>query len=528
MGECRPPHQLSRDVETNPSETWRIQVVSAIFRALQGLAIVALVLLVSMALIYLPFSSYYDHCEAVVASLSWMLFQAEQPLYHGADAAARYSVSYGPMLYLLVGLPQLILGASISTSKVSGILACALAVILLWRTLRRNCESSLVLILIGWFSLFLLLFENYAYWNRPDPFLVLCVVFGLSGVSTPSLKAAATIVGVATGLAMNLKIHGAVYLLPVIALLLMRRPGRPDLMLAISCCVVVFAAPFLLMQISIVDYLQSLTVAPRHGLSVSMLLKSLSYALLLLTPLIGILLMRPHRELAPDTKILIGTFLITLIVVTAISSKRGAGPHHYLPALPTLVYICSLVLNGSGKLELLGRIRERGPARAGYLLLATSYMVIAAMAAQSQAGIAATLARDSEFRAASHELSRILTTYAADSIQMGYTDRNGYKYTHLRPLVVARGHPYWLDAVALMDYDAAGMALPDATIAALESCVTEVWILPATGAPFSMTNYYATGRNIFGDQFARAFSENYELVESTAHYAVWKCGHGPT
>lgn len=494
---------------------------------MQGIGIIALVLLVTMALTYLPFSGYYDHCEAVVASLSWMLLQGEQPLYHGADSAARYSVSYGPMLYLLVGLPLDILGASISTSKVSSIVACALAIIFLWRALRRNCEAPLVLILVGLFVLLLLMFENYSYWNRPDSFLVLCVVIGLSAVSTTSLKTAAISVGVVTGVAMNLKIHSAIYMLPVIALLLIRRPRRPDLLFAISCCAIVFAAPFFLAQISFADYLQSLTVASRHGLSFSMLMKSVTYLSILLVPLIGILLMRPSRALTADMKLLIGTFLAALIVITAISSKRGAGPHYYLPALPTLIYICSLILKGSGRLELLGKVKERVPALAGYLLLAASYIVIAAMAAQSQAGIVVALARGSEFRDASHELSRILTTYAADSIQMGYTDRSGYKYTQLRPLVVARGHPYWLDAVALMDYDAAGMVIPTATLAALEACVADVWILPATGAPFSMTNYYATGRNIFGVQFARIFGENYERVESTAHFAVWKCRAGP-
>ncbi len=506
----------------------RVKVVSGVFVALQVLAILASIWLFTLSIIYLSFSGYYDHFEAAVASMSLMLFQTDQPLYHGLHSAARYSVSYGPMLYVLDGLPMFLLGGDIATSKISGVVACALAIFVLFRTLRRNCELQLALILIGLFVLSLLIFENYSYWNRPDPFLVLCVVVGLSKASTAPLRSAAIYVGVTTGIALSLKIHGAVYMIPVIALFLMRRPPVSGLTTAIASLMVVSAAPFLLTQISLADYLLSLTVAPRHGLSFSLLIKSVTHLLILMTPVVGLILIGSSKTPSPNLKLLGAAFIVQSIVITIISSKRGAGPHHYLPMLPTLIYICSLLLREQGKQELLNRIRDSRPAFYGFLLLVSSYMVIASMAVRSQSLIVVQLASDRDFKEASHELHQILTRYSGSSMQMGYSDRTGYKFTFLRPLVVAHGNPYWLDAGALMDYDAAGITMATSTIEALETCKTEIWILPATGAPFSMTNYYATGRNIFGGQFGHVFSERYELVQSNKYYAVWKCRSGPS
>ena len=119
-----------------------------------------------------------------------------------------------------------------------------------------------------------------------------------------------------------------------------------------------------------------------------------------------------------------------------------------------------------------------------------------------------------------------MANHPGSTIQMGYSDRNGFKLTFLRPLLVADGNPYWLDAGVLMDYDAAGMAMPAGTINALETCKTQVWILPARGAPFSMSNYYATGRHIFSEEFRQVFFERYQFVQATRYYAIWTCRAG--
>lgn len=494
---------------------------------MQCVAIIALVLLFTMALLYLLFSGYHDHCEALVASASAMLLQGEQPLYHAMDAAARYSVSYGPMLYLLVALPAVVLGASIPSSKIAGLLACALAVWVLFKTICRHCEPPMARLLTGLFALVLLLFENYGYWNRPDPFLLLCVALGLAATTQLSLRRAAIVIGALSAVSTNLKIHGAVYMLPAISILLMRHPRQANLILASTVAITLFAAPFLLPQISMADYLRSLNVAAGHGLSMSKLFSSIAYLSVMLTPLIGLILMAPAKAQTPNQWLPVGALLAAVLVVTLFAAKRGAGPHHYLPLLPSMIYLCSLQLKGQGKSDLLARIREQQSAFAGLLLLALSCVVLSAMALYSQATMMTELASHRTYSEASRELDQILGRYAHASIQMGYSDQANYRFTNLRPSLVARGHPYRLDAVALMDYDAAGVVMPAATLAALEACETELWILPVYGAPFSMINYYATRRNIFGAQFGRIFSRNYQLVDAGKYYAVWACRTGP-
>ena len=500
-----------------------MKVASHTFAALQVLAVIALIALLAMALHYLAFSSFYDHGEAAVAALSEMLFASGQPLYHGPEAATRYSISYGPLLYLLVGLPGVALGSSIVALKVTSVVACMLSVFLLYRAVCRHCASTVALALVGLFALSLLLFENYAYWVRPDPFLVLCVAFGVSQAATARLRAAAVSAGLSTGIAINLKLHGAVYMLPVFALLLLRRPALPDMLLAFAAASVAAAAPFLLPQISLADYLSSMTIAPRHGLSLAQLIESITYLLLLLAPLIGIALLASERVCTREIILPAAALAAALLVTTVISGKRGAGPHHFLPFLPAIVYLCAALLKGQHRDALLARISERKSAAAGFLLVSASCLVLAALALQSQLSVLAALSQDGEAQEAAQELRQLLRDYPDASVQMGYTDRGAYRLSHLRALIAARGDPYWLDAVALMDYDAAGITLSAASLEMVENCTTQVWILPTAGKPFSLVNYYATGRNIFGEDFVRVFARRYTHTRSTRHFSAWEC-----
>jgi hypothetical protein len=472
-----------------------------------------------------------DTAEANIASVSGLWAQGG-PIYHGIESAARYSFLYGPTTYVLYGSSLLALGPSIRAVKVVPALCITTALGVLYLLLRRETSTRTALVATAACSLGLMPYEwPYSYMIRADPPLVLLTVLGLSASRSRSPARASVASGIALGLAVDVKIHAVLYLLPSLGLLYQRH-GPARVALAVAVAAAVALAPFLMLPgISLPNYLAWLALAGRHGLSPSYAAKNLQWELALVSPCALALAAMALRDRGRCVRLVRRNlpFLAALglsgLLVLAPASKRGAGPHHLMPLVPTLAFALGKTLHAI----------PAPAAAAGWRLNALlSVTIVCTLSfllppALSQGWHYFTLIR-SKGREAGEilaEIEGVQRRHPGVTIGMGYAGDAGYPYTYYRPSLIFAGNPLLLDASAMFDMQQSGLAIPPATLRAMRDGRTAVWLIPAGEAPFSMNNYYALyddpprEQALFDRAFRDVFYENYEKRERTPHYDVW-------
>jgi hypothetical protein len=432
------------------------------------------------------------------------------------------------MVYLTNAVSYWLFGSGIGVSKLAGVAALFLALLVLPRAARLAGASCDAVIWVGIAAASMLGFSHISYWNRPDPFLVLCVSAALLHALRPLAPSRAIVIGSLAGVCFMLKTHGPVYLLPALALEWNRkRPSLKETAIAAALCGTVIAASFAPSQIQVRQYVESVWIPLRHGIDPAVLATSVVYLFLLLTPLIATIFVNPDAARDSRVKWFIAALLIASGVVLVVSGKPGAGPHHLLPLVPSIAIACALTTNrGVASAADKGHLAKSFTV--GIALLAGSFGVLTAAALESQARIVVrSLLHQGEVSAATKEMDAIASDPSAGSVHVGYAGWSTYALTFTRPIVVFHGHSYWLDAAALGDYDAAGIEFPPGMVERLRNCSVKTWVLPKSEAPFFMPGRYVTrhvtGANKFGDRFADVFIATYERVSSTSHFDVWRC-----
>jgi hypothetical protein len=73
-----------------------------------------------------------------------------------------------------------------------------------------------------------------------------------------------------------------------------------------------------------------------------------------------------------------------------------------------------------------------------------------------------------------------------------------------------------------MDSEFLGKETPIATLKALSSCQTDLWLIPKGSSPFELYNYF-NQRQVFSEKLKLTFLLNYELRNHTKHYNLWFC-----
>ena len=184
-------------------------------------------------------------------------------------------------------------------------------------------------------------------------------------------------------------------------------------------------------------------------------------------------------------------------VTIPFATKQGAGIHHFIPFIPLIAYMAP---------------------RRGRLVVALAAFIVAVAAVQQTYWIGTVVRFPANEPIA--ELRRFESQYG-DSIAVGYSP--AYRLSFLRPLLVFDGHPYELDAPALMSHELAGEPFPRAATDAMASCSTKVWLIPRGGDPFHLSSAYAGGEPVFPPGFVAAFHRSFRLAESGRYFQVWQC-----
>ena len=469
-------------------------------------------------------SAFWDHNEPGVGIQSWLFWRGDG-VYQDLLTQQRYSGPYGPYGYIVVGLCQGLIGPGVFATKLLPCLAGAMATGVFYVVLRRRTSAWLALIFTGLLAALSLRLGPFAFWSRTDPLLLLCVATGLIAATRKGLVNM-MLLGVSLGIAINLKISAVCYFLPVAVLAVETGFDWGELAKAATIAVVAAILPFIVFpQISFSNYLGILQVIGKRGFGFLEFHLSLEWLVTLLMPVGGGLLFyrltsskRP-AETAGNRSRFLAAILVASVALLMFASKLGAGPHHFLPLIPIILFFAAeQAEKGRGF-----RWHSSIVAVTGYALCFSWLLSCMLVALGSAYSISAdAIRRESEAAASIRDLQQLVAehpayTWLGGAPLSGVPVESSY---HLQ--LVFKGMPPGLHPPAQMDFQLADLAETD--LARLEKEIegkyrkSIAWVVPKGSLPFGMKTAFDQSRPLFSEKFQREFAERFVKAGSSRFY----------
>ncbi len=488
------------------------------FGACAASAIILVMVWTSTA--YVLASGYLDHVEPSIAAVSWW-YHTGHPMYPDWQAGQGvYGFQYGPLLFQITAA-ALHLGPSILVSKLPGFLAFWLACgVVLW-TLRPMLPSVWLALLPV--AVVILMAGGYwraAYWVRGDPYMLLFAALALWSWQRLGRTAAAIAIGVLAGGLMNLKVHGALYVLPYAAALLATGPNAIQFctaLIGIASGTVAAVLSFLDPDVSLLRYIAFINLALHHGLDLPLLRLNIRFGCVLLLPALVLLWRQVRGEPQPHLLMTL-VYCLSVVIVSIIGAKRGAGPTHLIPFLPAFVF---LLVQAAPRM----RIASNGLANAG--VLAVWFLVVVAAYVPSFASNLVRIqawSNTNDVPEIRREAARLYAAYPAAA--MGASDAQSYALSQYKVLGVFAGGPLVYDTATWIDMQGAGVS-DEVLLRLLTDCRTPIWIIPNGGAPFTIPAGYDVSP-LFSDRIRDLFDRDYKPIRKGEFYSVWACHASPS
>ena len=476
---------------------------------LVGVGIAILAAYCSVVLWYARQMAYFDPAEPTITAVA-SVFNAGKPLYPSLDDPERYAHVYGPLLFMVHAGVLSAIGPSILSSKAVGATAVLVSLVLGFALFARRSGPLLAIVATSACALVYMAFGNVTFWTRSDPLLILCVVVALGASPSSSWQWPALLMGLTMGIAVNLKLTGPLYLLPVLATVTFTH-GLRAMIGAIVVAAPVAIAPYLIPQVSLPHYWDYFELSARNGIVAATLRRSVEWVIFLCAPLVAALWPRRVSGQPPERS---GRIWIALAAgfsaVTLASAKPGGGPFHLLPFVPILA-------------DELVRIPTERWRRPVARTVAVAFGIAAfGMGISSQAVFFRTVAAR-DLAPAVADVRQFVEAHPTERVAVGYA---GTSYlSHARPEAVFRSGDYLLDAPAVQEHRLSGLALPASTIKAIENCRVGYWLVPRDGQPFVVPNAYlpAGPPDVFPVEFRDAFLRRHTRTGSIGGFDVWQC-----
>ncbi|MBL6693309.1 MAG: hypothetical protein ISP94_00385 [SAR86 cluster bacterium] len=440
---------------------------------------------IALAFAYLIYPNFHDHIESSVSMMSKSLLSGNA-LYSYSDAWPYSVLVYGPYLFifeallLTTGLPI------IEASKLLGFLSILGSFILMRILFKKNLSlNMLILILPAGFFLF---------WNRPEPLIILFTLFSLYLSRSLLSIYSKLLFGFSLGVLVNLKIS----MLPIALLIfffgvLFSKLNSKSMLQVISAGIFSLIVPFFSHQIDFRDYAEFIFSVSTEGIDYWILATNFIFFILI------IIYTKPFLN---GINLSVGSISIVnvLFFLAFIPSiKPGAGIWHLLP----IVFISAFIIEKSKvKKELFeGRhIFNSVCMLASVFLIYFSFILFSKQAYWNQV---------------KYELVSIEQEYPG--IKMGVTDLERYGETFYR--VMLSGDQF--DVPAFMDLNFIGQKETEFA-EKLSNCTIDLLVLPNSGEPFSLENFY-TKKSLYSNETKAKFNERFALIKSFNYYNVYQC-----
>ncbi len=481
-------------------------------------SVLVLLVFTAIAAWYVTLQGFAGEVEPVVTSLSWQLHTG-QVLYTSFEQAERYSVLYGPSVFLTNGLFLQVLGPSLVSAKMASALAAVGSLVFLYAALSPRRYDSVALVVTAGAALFYWAQGFAIYLVRPDALLVFALGFGFYAATRTSRWLAIFAVAVLAGFTINLKIHSLLYFLPVIVVLA-QRLGLRAAVWALAGAAVVAVGPFALYpQISVVNYLKWLSNEVGHGFHLDLLVYPIGYAAFLGLPLAVLAWLRGarHDYLGPERPVVL-SMLPALLCALVLSAKPGSGIVHLLPLVPSVMFVVGRLVRpfAAGGLDIWDRRLMRSAAAAVILTV-----VLAGSVNQYRATRLVDWQVD-QIPGIVSDVEEIMDSY--DGLPMAMAlggEERWYRYTWLKPLLTFRDNPVLLDPISVMDTVKSGKGLAEATYDALTEGRVALWLVPRSQVPFLKMSWYDPDVPIFPPDFVQHFHDCYTLRGQSRYFDLW-------
>jgi hypothetical protein len=504
----------------NRGQGLRWAIRSRVVRA-AAIGLAGLILATYTAILILRLFSvlYGDHLEALVASISWLVIHGRPgyPDWHDGDL---YGGIYGPLLFWIDGA-ALLISPTIAATKLVAAGALVLGILGLWRLSNRVVAAWPTRLLLAAILIEQLLpYRFTSYWIRSEPFLYLFAALAILAGVARKPWAAILLIGLLAGLAVDLKIHGMLYLLPIGLLVLSRAEGRRQLALFVVggalAAFAAFVAPALADPSVVLLYTKYLALAAGHGLSATAIVENIEIALGLAAPPAILYLWRHPRLAKEDMWFTAGLGLAALIVIV-LGSKIGALTNYLMPLAPSFFYLAIRMLAAQS--------RQAEPAGVRHGLIATIFLVLFVCNAGSWLLMVQMAPRWASYNAlmTDKRAEFVALLSAHPDAEAGVADDASYEDSYFSTLQVIDNGTLHIAVPAWMDLREGGISESYAT-KFITDCGVPAWILPK-GAPFSIITPY-TNRPLFSDEFRDVFAKNYNVIDGGKFYDVWHCRAG--
>ena len=483
------------------SASWR--------RILSAASVLWIVLYAGVALFYLFTVPYFDLVEPAISSVAWNYFLGH-PLFHDPDAAARYSMAYGPGSYLVEVASLSVFGPGPFSAKLPFVFAGLASCGLMADALRRKLGLVTSLYVTAALAIAMLGFAPVSFWVRPDPVVLLAVIVGIWCVERMPNRFLGLALGIALGIAVLFKAYAPIFFLPLL-IALWRRSGTggllPFLIAAIIPAPVVF---FLFPRISLANHLHWILMETHQKLDPQLAFLNVEWLILYLCwPVTALYLLR--SRLTPGLWVDWAAVILVSCLAALLGSKFGAGASYMLPAAPLIIW------KGIDLYTL-----RRGDTVSGPEKSIHSVAFAGQICAFMILGLAGLFAMGSFFQATRSEaavrqdLIGLLKQYPGVKAAVGdegmSRPANNYRWSYF-PDAIYRGNPLELETPAVVPMTLTRIPFPPATYDLLEHKFYAVWFFPANAEPFGGFPYSAA--------FHDAFMRNYQFKTTDGFYDTW-------
>jgi hypothetical protein len=501
---------------------------SVALRWLKRCAVASILVIVGLefavVLRYLFYPSYLNHAEAADAAVSWLGWEG-YPLYPRLDIGDVYGLQYGPAFYQVTGFFLWLFGPSTAASKIPGLIAFTLSQVVSFVTLRRTgagVAETLTMTGVQCLVLAGSTDQGFVSGVRPDAFMFLASQTAVLIATYPPSTVTACALGLLGGVCANLKIHGGIYIFPSFVYLLCGSSGL-GAGLRLSCvagltATVALTVPFIPNNVSPSEYYNYFQVLQKHPWNRWLFEQNIVFEVMCSAPLLLMYaFFTPRLSRAFNWFITILALCMTMVTFPAAVS--GAGPHHLLPFLPSVVW--GFVIIRREVAISLRDVRARGRYEGLSLGLIAAFLFgYGPIAIASWSAVLSRFADTALVTQGIAEVNRALDDNPGRTVAVGPGGGTLFDAHRLRVIPVFRGNPLPIDSTAWLDFEADGIS-DEVIRRAITECRIDLWLLPSN-APFVTLSHYH-GRNIYSKAVLADFHATYEKQLSGRVFEQWRC-----